>query len=125
MKNSAELVGRILLGSIFLMAGINKISGYEGTAGYMDSMGVPGGLLPLVILLEIVAGLMIIVGYKTQWAAYALAGFTLVAAFIFHFNFADQIQSILFMKNMAMTGGLIILAVSTAGKFSVDSKFAK
>ncbi|MGD8583542.1 MAG: DoxX family protein, partial [Gammaproteobacteria bacterium] len=68
MNKVIELAGRILLGHIFLLAGINKISGYEGTAGYMEAMGVPGGLLPLVIVLEIVGGLALIIGFKTKWA---------------------------------------------------------
>jgi len=122
MKNITELAGRILLGTIFLMAGINKIGGYEGTAGYMDSVGVPGSLLPIVIILEIVGGLMVITGFKVKWAAYALAGFTIVAAVIFHSNFADQMQSILFMKNLSIAGGLLLLATYGSGKLSVDSK---
>jgi len=122
MKNLTELAGRILLGAIFLMAGINKIGGYEGTAGYMDSVGVPGSLLPIVIILEIVGGLMVITGFKVKWAAYALAGFTIVAGVIFHSNFADQMQSILFMKNLSIAGGLLLLASYGSGKLSVDSK---
>ena len=76
MEKVIELFGRVLLGHIFLLAGINKISGYEGTAGYMDAMGVPGMLLPLVIILEIAGGFALIVGFKTKLAAAALAGFT-------------------------------------------------
>ena len=126
MKNVTEALSRILLGLIFVMAGISKIgAGYTGTAGYMDSMGVPGALLPLVIILEIAGGLFVITGFKTQWAGYALAGFTLVAGFIFHSNFSDQMQSILFMKNMAITGGLLLLAIHGAGNFSIDKKLSK
>ena len=123
MKNVTEIAGRVLLGSIFLMAGFSKIgAGYAGTAGYMDSMGIPGSLLPLVIILEIVGGLMIITGFKANWAGYALAGFSLVAGIIFHSNFADQMQSILFMKNLAITGGLLLLAIHGAGAWSIDNK---
>ena len=125
MNNVIELVGRIFLGTIFLVAGVNKIGGYDGTAGYMDSMGVPGSLLPLVIILEIVGGLMVITGFKVKWAGYALAGFTLVAGFIFHSNFADQMQSILFMKNLSITGGMLLLATYGAGNWSLDKKFSK
>jgi len=125
MKDTTDLVARVLLGLIFVMAGFSKIGGYDGTAGYMDSMGVPGSLLPLVILLEVVGGLMVITGFKTKWAGYALAVFTLAAAFLFHFNFADQMQSILFMKNLAITGGLLLLAVHGTGRWSLDSKFSK
>ncbi len=126
MKNGIELAGRALLGSLFLLAGIGKIgAGYAGTAGYMDAMGVPGSLLPLVIALEIIGGLMVIAGFKIKWAAYLLAGFTLVAGFIFHSNFADQMQSIMFMKNIAVTGGLLALAANGAGLWSVDKYFSK
>jgi putative oxidoreductase len=122
MDKAIELLGRLLLGHIFLLAGINKISGYEGTQGYMDAMGVPGGLLPLVIILEIAGGLAVIIGFKTKWAAYALAVFTVVAGIIFHSDFADQMQMILFMKNISIAGGLLLLAVHGSGVFSLDSK---
>lgn len=126
MNKLTDVAARVLLGLIFLVAGFGKLgAGYEGTAGYMDSMGVPGSLLPLVIILEIAGGLMVIAGLKTSWAALALAIFTLVSAFIFHFNFADQIQSIMFMKNLAITGGLILLALHGAGQLSLDSKISK
>jgi len=122
MDKYLPLVGRIMLAHIFLLAGINKISGYAGTQGYMDAMGVPGSLLPLVIVIEIAGGLALIVGWKTRWAALGLAGFTIIAAFLFHFNLADQMQSILFMKNISITGGLLLLAAYGAGAFSLDKK---
>ncbi|HHJ34575.1 MAG TPA: DoxX family protein [Gammaproteobacteria bacterium] len=126
MNNAIELLGRILLGHIFLLAGLSKLGeGYAGTAGYMESMGVPGGLLPVVIVLEIIAGLMVITGFKVKWAAYALAGFSVVAGIIFHSNFADQIQMILFMKNISIAGGLLLLSVHGAGVLSLDNKFSK
>lgn len=120
MHKYINLAGRILLAHIFLLAGINKISGYAGTQGYMEAMGVPGMLLPLVILLEIGGAVALIIGWQTRWAAYALAAFSIAAALIFHSNFAEQMQSILFMKNLAMAGGLLILAVHGAGGFSLD-----
>lgn len=124
MNNVFELLGRTLLGLIFVAAGYGKIgAGYAGTAGYMESMGLPGSLLPFVIVFEIVAGLMVITGFKVKWAAYTLAGFTIVTAVIFHSNFADQMQSILFMKNLAISGGLLLLATYGAGKLSIESKF--
>ena len=123
MNKAIELLGRLFLGHIFLLAGLNKIgAGYAGTAGYMDSMGIPGGLLPAVIALEIVGGLMVIAGFKVKWAAYALAGFTLMAGIIFHSNLADQMQMILFMKNISITGGLLLLSVHGAGELSIDNK---
>lgn len=126
MDKLIEVAGRVLLGLIFLMAGIGKIgAGYAGTAGYMDSMGVPGALLPLVILLEIGGGLLVMVGFKVKWVAYALAAFTLLAGVIFHSNFADQMQMILFLKNLSITGGLLLLAVHGAGELSLDKKLSK
>ena len=125
MNNIIELSGRILLGHIFLLAGINKLGeGYAGTAGYMDSMGVPGGLLPVVIAVEILGGLMVILGFKARYAAFALAGFSIVAAVIFHSNLADQMQMILFMKNLSMAGGLLLLTVHGSGVLSVDNKLS-
>jgi len=100
MEKFTELTARVLLGHIFLLAGINKIPAYDGTAAYMDSMGVPGMFLPAVIILEIAGGLMVILGFKTNIAAAALAGFSIIAAVIFHSNLGDQMQMILFMKNI-------------------------
>jgi len=124
MKDIHLLAGRILLAFIFVMAGYNKIAGYEGTQGYMDSVGVPGMLLPLVIILELGAGLALMVGWQTRWSAWALAAFTLVAAFLFHADFSNQMQSILFMKNVAISGGLLLLAASGAGRFSFEGRKA-
>ncbi len=118
------LGGRVLLGLMFVVAGLNKISAYAGTQGYMESMGIPGGLLPLVIALEIGAGLAVMLGIATRLSALALAGFTLVAAIVFHADVADQMQSILFMKNIAIAGGLFLLAVNGPGAWSVDRVFA-
>jgi len=124
MKNVVDLVGRILLASIFLLSGINKIGGYAATAGYMASMGVPGALLPLVILLEVGGAIAIIVGWQTRITAVLLAGFTLIAALIFHNNFADQMQMIMFLKNVAITGGFLALVAHGAGALSMDHRLA-
>ncbi len=122
MDKYTNLAGRILLAHIFLLAGLNKITGYSGTQGYMEAMGVPGMLLPLVILLEVGGAVALIVGWQTRWAAYALALFSMVSALIFHSNLSDQIQMILFMKNWAMAGGLLVLAANGAGAFSLDQR---
>jgi putative oxidoreductase len=125
MKNISIAIGRIMLGHIFLLAGISKISAYAGTQAYMASMGVPGMLLPLVIATEILGGLAVILGWQTRWASLALAGFTLLAGMIFHTDFSNQMQSIMFMKNIAIAGGLIILAAQGAGTMSVDGRLGK
>ncbi len=122
MDKIIQLVARILLAHIFLLAGLNKIGGYADTQVYMDAMGVPGMLLPLVIILEIGGGLALILGWQTRWAAYALAGFTGLAAVIFHMDFGQQIQMILFMKNWALVGGLLLLGIYGAGAYSLDNR---
>ncbi len=121
MNNAIVLVARLLLAHIFLLAGLSKITGYAGTQGYMESMGVPGALLPLVIALEVGGSLAVIVGFLTRWAALALAGFCLAAALIFHRNFSEEMQMIMFMKNFAMAGGFLLLYVQGAGAFSIDA----
>ncbi|WP_137885450.1 DoxX family protein [Pseudomonas sp. 2FE] len=126
MNNAIVLVARLFLAHIFLLAGLGKLgAGYAGTQGYMESMGVPGALLPLVIALEIGASLAVIIGFLTRWAALALAGFCLAAALIFHRNWSDEMQMIMFMKNFAIAGGFLLLYVQGAGAFSVDAWRAK
>jgi putative oxidoreductase len=117
-----QVTGRVLMSSIFIMAGINKISGYAGTQGYMESMGVPGALLPLVILLELGGGLAILLGWQTRIAAFLLAGFCVISAVIFHSGSGDHMQSILFMKNLAMAGGLLFLVAGEKHDWSIDAR---
>ncbi|MBA4285207.1 MAG: DoxX family protein [Xanthomonadaceae bacterium] len=119
---AVELAGRLLLAAMFLLAGLNKISGYAGTVGYMESVGVPGALLPAVIALEVIGALAIIVGFKTRLVALALAGFTLAAAVLFHANFADPVQMILFLKNVSIAGAFLLLAANGAGSLSLDAR---
>ncbi|MDQ7075411.1 MAG: DoxX family protein [Gammaproteobacteria bacterium] len=122
MEKVTQLVARLFLGHIFLLAGLGKIADYAATQAYMDSVGVPGMLLPFVILLEAGAGLAVIVGWQTKCMAGALAIFTLVAAALFHNDFADKMQMIMFMKNLSITGGLLLVVVHGAGAFSLDKR---
>ena len=122
MNNVILLIARLLLAQIFLLAGLGKITAYAGSQGYMESMGIPGILLPLVILLEAGGGLALIVGVMTRWVALALAGFCLLTALIFHSNFGDQMQMTMFMKNLAMAGGFLLLYVQGAGAYSLDAR---
>ena len=122
MSKYNSLIARVLLAHIFVMAGFSKIAGYAGTQGYMESVGVPGMLLPLVILAELGGGLAIVLGWQTRLAAYALAGFSVVSAVIFHSNLGDQMQMILFMKNFAMAGGLLLLAEHGPGAYSLENR---
>ena len=123
-QNLADLLGRILIAAIFLISGIGKVSGYVGTQGYMEAMGVPGALLPLVIALEIGGALAIIVGWRTRLFAFLLGGFTLLSALIFHRTLGDQMQSILFLKNLAIAGGFLFLLARGAGGWSFDERRA-
>lgn len=122
MTGVIQLLGRIMLALIFILAGLGKIQDPAGTAGYMQSMGVPGILLWPTIALEVLGGLAIAIGYKTRYAAFALAIFSILAAVIFHRDFGDQMQMILFLKNIAMAGGLLLLAVGGKTAYSVDMR---
>lgn len=119
----AALTGRVLLALMFIFSGFAKIGAYAGTQQYMEAFGVPGALLPLVIIVELVGGLMIAAGFFTRITALALAGFTLVAAGVFHANFGDQMQMILFMKNLSIAGGFLLLAAIGPGSLSVDARW--
>jgi len=121
INNVSTLVGRALIAFMFIMAGYSKIGGYEGTAGYMEAMGVPGMLLPVVIALELLGGMAVLVGYQTKIAAFLLGGFTFLTAIIFHSNFGDQMQMILFMKNLAISGAFLLLFVHGPGQWALNS----
>lgn len=118
-----DLAGRVLIAAIFVMSGAGKIAGYAATQGYMAAMGVPGALLPLVILTELGGGLLVVLGLFTRCAAFALAGFSVLSALLFHGNVADQTQQIMFLKNLAMAGGFLFLVGRGAGQLSLDAKW--
>lgn len=121
-QDLAAPVGRVLLALMFLLAGLSKISGYAGMQGYMESMGVPGVLLPLVIAVEVLGALALILGWHTRIAAFLLASFTLLAALIFHSNIGDQTQYLFFMKNLSIAGGLLLVVSHGAGPWSIDNR---
>ncbi len=121
-RNVAEFGGRILLSAIFLVSGFGKIGAYAGTAAYMSSQGVPGALLPFVIATEVLGGIAIVIGWQTRIAAFLLAGFSLLSALLFHANFADQMQAINFLKNVAIAGGFVLLVANGAGPLSFDRR---
>ncbi|MEM9619278.1 MAG: DoxX family protein [Pseudomonadota bacterium] len=115
-------VGRALLASVFLLSGITKLGAFTATQSFMESVGVPGVLLAPTIAFEIIAALAIIVGFHARSAAFLLAGFSLLTALLFHFNFADQIQTILFLKNISIAGGLLILVGAGPGSYSLNAR---
>lgn len=120
MTGIIQLVGRIMLALIFILAGVGKITDPAGTVGYMQFVGLPAILLWPTIALELLGGLAIATGFKVRYAAFGLAGFCVLSAILFHKNFADQMQMIMFMKNIAMAGGLLLLATSARTAFSID-----
>ena len=118
----AAPLGRTLVASLFFMSGVSKITQYEGTQAYMESVGVPGGLLPAAIAFEILAPLALVFGFRARFAAFFLAGFSVVTAFLFHADFSNQIQQIMFLKNISIAGGLLMIAAAGAGAFSLDAR---
>jgi putative oxidoreductase len=125
VKNIAELVGRSFLSVLFLLSGVGKISAYAGTAAYMSSAGVSDILLPLVIATEVVGAIAIVLGWQTRITALLLAGYALLTALVFHTNFADQIEMIMFLKNVSIAGGFLLLVANGAGPLSLDRRLAK
>jgi putative oxidoreductase len=130
-KPPLALVGRVLLALMFVMAGVSKLSNIAGTAGYIASGGLPFPMLLAVLvgLLELVGGLALAVGYKARWAALALGVFTLLASVLFHKFWAvpaeqQMVQQLMFMKNMAVAGGMFIVAALGAGPLSFDNRAA-
>lgn len=113
-------VGRVLLAAIFILEGWSKIRGYQAAAGYMDHFGVPSVLLPAAIALELGGGLLIAVGWQARIAAAALAVFCVATAVIFHNQLSNSNQLLHFEKDLAIAGGLLVLAVAGAGRWSLD-----
>lgn len=125
MNAILSLLGRLGLSLIFIISGWGKIAGYAATQQYMEAMGVPGALLPLVIALELGGGLAILAGAFTRTFAMALAVFSIISAAIFHANFADPMQAISFWKNVSMAGGFLMLAAHGPGKLSLETLWTK
>jgi putative oxidoreductase len=122
MTNILDLVARVFISLIFLLSGINKIGNYDGTVGWMESIGMPGIFLIPAIILEIVAPMLIMIGYKVKISAALLSVFCVTTAIIFHSDFSDQMQFISFMKNIGLAGGFLFIVVNGAKDFSLDRK---
>lgn len=122
MKDSIPLAARILISTIFIIAAINKAMNPSGTENYIAAAGIPaaGVLSVLVIMIEIFGGLSILLGFKAKWGAMALFMFLIPVTLIFHTEFTDQIQSIMLLKNLAMMGGLLMVANYGSGPYSLD-----
>ena len=122
LVNVLDLVGRIFISLIFLLSGINKIQNYEGNHSWMESLGIPGVLLIPAIVLEVIAPILIIVGYQVKISAALLSLFCIATAIIFHTDFSNQIQFISFFKNIGLAGGLLLLVIHGSKDFSLDKK---
>ncbi|WP_299067510.1 DoxX family protein [uncultured Psychrobacter sp.] len=120
-QDISMLLGRVFLSLIFIVSGFNKITDYAGTQGYMESMGVPALMLPLVIILELLGGIAILIGFKTRIVALLFIGFNVISALLFHSHFDDQTQMTMFMKNIAIAGGFLLLFAQGAGAYSIDN----
>jgi len=124
-EDTGLLLARILMPILFITAGWGKITGYAATQQYMEAMGVPGIMLPLVILLEFGGGLAILFGFLTRFTALFTAGFTILTAFLFHSNFAEGVNQLMFMKNLSIAGGFLVLGLVGPGAYSIDRLLSK
>tara|TARA_B000000565_G_C23427994_1_gene238997 strand:- start:12 stop:398 length:387 start_codon:yes stop_codon:yes gene_type:complete len=120
MSNVLDLIGRIFISALFLISAFNKIFNLDGSMGWMESFGVPGFLIFPAIVIEIILPVLVIVGYRARLASGILAIFCLVTAFIFHFDFSDQMQFILFLKNIGLAGGFLFIVANGTKDWAVD-----
>ena len=125
LSNILDLVGRIFISAIFLLSGINKIQNYESSHNWMESLGVPGILLIPAIVLEVLAPILVIVGYQVKVSATLLSLFCIATAVIFHTDFSNQMQFVSFFKNIGLAGGFLFLAIYGAKDFSLDKKLSR
>lgn len=120
----ADAPARALMAAIFILSGVGKLGAVTATQGYMTAYGIPSELLVPTIAFEIGAGVLLLIGLGTRIVAVLLAGFSLMTAAIFHSDFSDQIQTIMFLKNLAMTGGFLAIAAHGAAGLSLDRLIA-
>jgi putative oxidoreductase len=123
-SSTTILLGRILLAVIFLLSGFGKLTAISGTAAYFGALGLPVPTVTAVLvgLIELLGGIAILVGFQTRIVAWVLAIFTIATGLVAHTGWADQMQMIQFLKNLAITGGFLLLASSGAGAYSIDAK---
>jgi putative oxidoreductase len=123
-SSTTILLGRILLAAIFLLSGFGKLTAISGTAGYFGAMGLPVPTVTAIVvgLIELLGGIAILVGFQTRITSWVLAIFTIATALVAHTGWADQNQMIHFLKNVAITGGFLVLASSGPGAYSIDAR---
>ena len=122
MTNLIDLIGRILISSLFLVSAINKIFSIDGSINWMSGFGIPGFFIYPAIALEIILPLFIIIGYQARLSAGLLGSFCVVTAFIFYFVFTNQIEIISFLKNIGLAGGFLFIVANGTKAWSIDKK---
>ena len=122
MSNVLDLIGRVLISSLFLVSAFNKIFSIDGSMDWMEGFGVPGFLIYPAIALEIILPIFVIVGYRARVSAGLLAIFCLATAFIFHLDFSNQMQLVSFLKNIGLAGGFLFIVVNGTKDWSVDKE---
>ena len=120
MANLIDLIGRVFISALFLLSAYNKILSIDGTMGWMEGFGIPGFLLYPTIALEIILPLFIIIGYSARLSAGLLAVFCIATAFIFHFDFVDQMQTVAFLKNIGLAGGFLFIVANGTKDWSIS-----
>jgi len=120
MVNLIDFIARLLISALFLISAYNKIFSIDGTMSWMEGFGIPGLLLYPTIALEIILPLFIIIGYQARIAAGLLAIFCIATAFIFHYDFVDQMQTIAFLKNLGLAGGFLFIVANGTKEWAVD-----
>ena len=120
MSNLIDFIGRLLISALFLISAYNKIFSIDGTMSWMEGFGIPGFLLYPTIVLEIILPLFVIIGYQARLSAGLLSIFCLATAFIFHFDFIDQMQMIAFLKNIGLAGGFLFIVANGVKDWSID-----
>ena len=120
MANVIDLIGRIFISALFLISAFNKIFNLDGSASWMEGFGLPGFLIYPAIVIEVILPLLVIVGYQARIAAGILASFCLLTAFIFHFDFSNQMQLVSFFKNIGLAGGFLFIVANGTKDWAVD-----
>ena len=120
MANLIDFIARLLISALFLISAYNKIFSIDGTMSWMEGFGIHGLLLYPTIALEIILPLFIIIGYQARIAAALLAIFCIATAFIFHYDFVDQMQTIAFLKNLGLAGGFLFIVANGTKDWAVD-----
>ena len=120
MVNLIDLLGRLLISALFLISAFNKVFNIDGSMSWMESFGVPGFLIFPAIVIEIILPVLVIVGFQARISASILAIFCLTTAFLFHFDFSDQMQLTSFLKNIGLAGGFLFIVANGTKDWAVD-----